>query len=715
MMTHSVKRWALCLLTLVAFLCSGKTAMAQEAYAVYTNDGTLTFYYDNQKSSRSGTKYALNTGTNEPGWYTDHQADIKKAVFDSSFAEARPTSTYRWFAIGDITIPSILTEIVGIEYLNTSAVTIMRNMFSYCSGLTSLDVTHFDTSKVTDMSGMFSYCSGLTSLDVTHFDTSKVTDMSGMFEDCSGLTSLDVSHFNTSKVTNMEDMFYYCRGLTSLDVSHFNTGNVTNMSSMFDGCNGLTSLDVSHFNTSNVTNMGSMFELCSGLTSLDVSHFNTSKVTNMEDMFYYCSGLKSLDVTHFNTSNVTNMAVMFTRCSGLTSLDVSHFDTSKVTDMGGMFRGCSGLTSLDVSHFNTGKVTDMVSMFRDCSGLTSLDVSHFDTSKVTDMSFMFGGCSNMTTIYAGEGWNTDKVTSSSGMFLNCTNLVGGMGTKFDANHVDKAYAHIDGGPSNPGYLTDKNAPAPVSDSDDLQDFINGLGDNKGTEDEPVNVPVDPNGLTIDNDVDIVDDLQLAINGNDTENKVSVSFMSGFITVGQNSGLSFKNVTFAGKDVAAAMQQRAAANDGGIKNSGTLKFANCTFLPGGYTVENSSNTHIGEGVTGCRLINKNGGRINITSPLTDDLTIAVPTEADVEADAPIITGVSSADHILMTLPAGYAYKYDATAGGIVVYSTTGITTIGKQSTVMDSYDLTGRKVGNNRKGMTIHRMSDGTIKKAMTNQ
>ena len=43
------------------------------------------------------------------------------------------------------------------------------------------------------------------------------------------------------------------------------------------------------------------------------------------------------------------------------------------------------------------------------------------------------------------------------MFTNCFNLVGGKGTTYDANHIDKAYAHIDGGPSNPGYFTAKNA------------------------------------------------------------------------------------------------------------------------------------------------------------------------------------------------------------------------------------------------------------------
>ena len=34
-------------------------------------------------------------------------------------------------------------------------------------------------------------------------------------------------------------------------------------------------------------------------------------------------------------------------------------------------------------------------------------------------------------------------------------MLGGKGTAFDADHVDAAYAHIDGGPSNPGYFTAK--------------------------------------------------------------------------------------------------------------------------------------------------------------------------------------------------------------------------------------------------------------------
>ena len=99
----------------------------------------------------------------------------------------------------------------------------------------------------------------------------------------------------------------------------------------------------------------------------------------------------------------------------------------------------------------------MNGMFLECSGLTSLDLSSFNTAKVTDMSYMFDFCRNLVTVYVGDEWSTTAVTNSSGMFSDCLSIVGGRGTTYDANHIDKAYAHIDGGTSNPGYFTDKNA------------------------------------------------------------------------------------------------------------------------------------------------------------------------------------------------------------------------------------------------------------------
>ena len=176
------------------------------------------------------------------------------------------------------------------------------------------------------------------------FNTSNVTDMSVMFSFCSLLTNLDVSSFNTSNVTNMGGMFSECHSLRSLDVSNFNTSNVTGMSAMFSGCSSLRSLDVSDFNTSNVTDMALMFYDCSGLRSLDLSNFNTSHVMHV----IIVDEIEGGPIDEYGGS----MSYMFSGCSGLTSLDLSSFNTSQVTDMSGMFSGCSGLTSLNLSNFS---------------------------------------------------------------------------------------------------------------------------------------------------------------------------------------------------------------------------------------------------------------------------------------------------------------------------------------------------------------------------
>lgn len=306
------------LFILFALFASAVGMKAQEAYAVLSEDGTtFTFYYDNIKESREGTTYALNTGR-KTTWYNDDVSTITTVVFDSSFVNARPTTTAFWFYTF-----TKLTTIEGIHNLNTS----------------------------------------------------NVTNMSHMFFSCKSLTSLDLSHFNTGNVTDISRMFTNCRSLTSLDLSHFDTHNVTNMYSMFHDCNGLTNLDLSNFDTQNVTDMRYMFFRCSSLKSLDLSSFNTRNVRDLNSMFYGCSGLKSLDISHFETGNVTNMNEMFNGCTSITSLDLSNFDTGNVIYMGNMFNGCTFLTSLDLSNFNTSKVTDMKNLFVGCSTLMSLSIS----------------------------------------------------------------------------------------------------------------------------------------------------------------------------------------------------------------------------------------------------------------------------------------------------------------------------------------------------
>ena len=247
-----------------------------------------------------------------------------------------------------------------------------------------------------------------------------------------------------------------------IDPSFANCTTITRTAYWFDGFANLTSITgLQYLKTDNVTSMRNMFSGCSSLTSLDLSGFKTDNVTDMGAMFYGCRNLTSLDLSGFNTGNVTDMYGMFHDCNSLTNLDLSRFNTENVTDMDYMFLGCSSLTSLDLSGFKTDNVTNMQYMFYCCSSLTNLDLSSFKTDKVANMQYMFNDCYRLTTIYVGDGWSTAAVTASNSsmMFAYCYELSGGAGTKYDANHIDYTYARIDGGTANPGYFTDKNAPA----------------------------------------------------------------------------------------------------------------------------------------------------------------------------------------------------------------------------------------------------------------
>ena len=158
------------------------------------------------------------------------------------------------------------------------------------------------------------------------------------------------------------------------------------------------------------------------------------------------ANLKQVDLSDFfcDLSNLRHI-------EGLEYLNTSH-----ARDMSYMFSGCSSLKSLDLSGFNTENVQFTNSMFEGCSSLQSLELSRFDTENVTDMGKMFYGCSQLSTIYVGDSWNMSNVTNTEDMFWNCNKLVGSAGTTYDYNHIDGDYAHIDEGPSNPGYFTYKN-------------------------------------------------------------------------------------------------------------------------------------------------------------------------------------------------------------------------------------------------------------------
>jgi len=398
--------------------CSNlKTIYVSDTYGDWSNvGGSNTFFRCNSLVGGNGTTYnssytdktyaRIDGGTSNPGYFTaiptlkeyfslyeNNKEDVQSVTFDYAYKPEYSS------IISSITPTSVASD-------GSSSIQMYRVLDSSTS---KYDVYILSNHVIYEMQRSVSRFYKLTQLKEIVFN-----------------------NYNSSKLTDMTLMFIDCSSLTSLDLSSFDTSNVTNMTQMFDGCSSLTSLDLSSFDTSNVTNMGGMFNSCTSLSSLTFGNtFNTSKVERMSEMFYNCTSLTNLDLSQFNTISVYSMDEMFRECRSLTSITFGN-------------------------NFNTSSVKYMKYMFTYCSALTSLDLSTFDTGGVLDVSAIFRYCSKLTTIYVDEDlWSTASVTSSADMFTGCYKLVGGAGTTYNSSYTDLTYAHVDGGTSNPGYLTAK--------------------------------------------------------------------------------------------------------------------------------------------------------------------------------------------------------------------------------------------------------------------
>ena len=315
---------------------SSMTMKAVEIYGVYDESAKeLTLYYDDEMSTRGG----------DDNWSNIYR-EAQTVTLDKSMQDARPESTGGWFYEF-----SELNEIKHLDYLNTSEVTNMSQMFQRCYALTALNLSHFDTKKVTDMSNMFADCQSITALDLRSFNTEEVTTMYAMFFCCYKLASLDISTFTTDKVTNMASMFSCCQNLATIDVSRFNTANVTTIAFMFYSCDVLTELDLRSFDISNVETMGEMFRSCNQLAKIYCDSDWSSTTAYSSWMFNFCFALTGGKGTPFNDDFInaeyarpdegpdSDQPGYFTRSSetGIESLQQSVVSCQKVLRDGALF------------------------------------------------------------------------------------------------------------------------------------------------------------------------------------------------------------------------------------------------------------------------------------------------------------------------------------------------------------------------------------------
>lgn len=432
----------LTLLTLMTLIAFGAQAQKQ-VYTVF-NNGTLTYYYDDQMDTRQGIKEVYEKNKRH---FDDYYQEVKIAVIDASMQQAKLTSTAYMFCTllgGSSSYNSGLenmTTIIGIENLNTADVTDMEYMFHGCNDLQSLDLRSFNLDKVESVYHMFSECSNLTTI---YCD-----------EDMSAKTGLD-----------SEKMFVDCTSLVGGGGTKYDKDNIDAAYARPDGLGYMKGYFTGTMPVYTVCNSGTLTYYCDykmdsrlGITEVyDPAAKRFEGYNEMVTRAVIDPSMAKAQLTSLHYMFYSEEGSYFGNLPNLTTITgLEYLNTANVTDMSGMFTGCWALTDpLNLSNFNTANVTNMNFMFGGCSELTELDLTAFDVDKVTSMDYMFTNCKKLKTIYCETDWTTGAVTSSTNMFDNCKVIQGDNGTKWAAgNPKDISYARPDGGTENPGYFSQK--------------------------------------------------------------------------------------------------------------------------------------------------------------------------------------------------------------------------------------------------------------------
>lgn len=173
-----------------------------------------------------------------------------------------------------------------------------------------------NTSKVTNMEGMFSYCKSLEHIDLSQLDFSKTESLKNFLYNCSSLKEIDLTPLNTAtNCTNFINLLSYCYSLEEVDLTYLNNPNINSLSGWFSNNTSLQKVILPIKITEEMSLYNTFYE-CSSLTTIN-NLDKIKKITNLSNTFYNCTALTSLNLSGWDTSNVTNMNSMFRGCNSL--------------------------------------------------------------------------------------------------------------------------------------------------------------------------------------------------------------------------------------------------------------------------------------------------------------------------------------------------------------------------------------------------------------
>lgn len=424
-------------------------AQSKQTYAVVEN-GVLTYYYDTKRSTHT-TSFTVPISS-ATITYNDFWAQIAKLatkiVIDPSFKDYHPNTALNLFhrydeSYNSYGVLSNVTEIEGIENLNTAEMTDMSSLFFGMKSIKTLDIRSLNMNNVERARSVFEKCESLTTIYCNE-DWSKLTKIqsiygTGVFEGCTALVG--------GKGTK------YSKGNNSIEYAHPDGG--TSSPGYFTQKITIPLLYTKYDASTHV------------LTYYYDGRYNRidPMITIMEEecqqkFLNYAADIRKIVVDpSVATSQPINLAGIFSTCrtdkpmSSMTEIEgLEYIDGTRLTNISFLFDGCTALKSVDLTHLNTNKVTDMGAMFYNCKSLQSVNLMNFDMTNVGTVSGMFTNCSSLKTIYCKTDWTVIGMDADD-LFENCTSLVGGKGTVYDENHTYLDYARPDGGAASPGYFT----------------------------------------------------------------------------------------------------------------------------------------------------------------------------------------------------------------------------------------------------------------------
>ena len=175
--------------------------------------------------------------------------------------KANEDSSYLFYGFKNV------TNIEGLENLNTSYVSNMQAMFMSMTNLQELDLSMWYTSNLTNIMFLIMYDTNLKTLNLSNWDLSNANCIQWYW----GATNLDIVDMsNVIFPGDCSNFFYGGPGFKAkkLILKNSDTSQVTNMNNMFNGASNIQELDLSSFDTNQVTNMNNMFSNTTNLQSI---------------------------------------------------------------------------------------------------------------------------------------------------------------------------------------------------------------------------------------------------------------------------------------------------------------------------------------------------------------------------------------------------------------------------------------------------------------